>query len=220
MSDYLTSLAARALGVADVARPRRSLFEPRRGAPEPVEASEPAPPSSLGDAPAERDEGTGAPTAASPVLVPEPPPQPPLRAGEPSPPEAPAKSSRREPQRASSRRPPATALPVATGAVTPESAPSPRSQAEERAPNAGVAPPPVPRRGTDPQIAPQPVLTARPPRVVDRPDTVSPPTVRVTIGRVDVRAVVPEQPEPKRKPRPAPRMSLDEYLSGPRSIGR
>jgi len=41
-----------------------------------------------------------------------------------------------------------------------------------------------------------------------------PPTVRVTIGRVDVRAVTPEKPpEPKPKPRPVPRMSLDEYLT-------
>jgi hypothetical protein len=38
------------------------------------------------------------------------------------------------------------------------------------------------------------------------------PTIRVTIGRVEVRAVTPT-PAPSRKPaRPAPRMSLDEYL--------
>jgi hypothetical protein len=37
------------------------------------------------------------------------------------------------------------------------------------------------------------------------------PTIRVSIGRVEVRAVTP--PAPSRKPtRPAPRMSLDEYL--------
>lgn len=37
--------------------------------------------------------------------------------------------------------------------------------------------------------------------------------VRVTIGRIDVRAVkVEEPPEPRKKPRPGPRMSLDEYL--------
>jgi hypothetical protein len=38
------------------------------------------------------------------------------------------------------------------------------------------------------------------------------PTIRITIGRVEVRAVTPP-PAPSRRPaRPAPRMSLDEYL--------
>jgi hypothetical protein len=40
------------------------------------------------------------------------------------------------------------------------------------------------------------------------------PTVHVTIGRVDVRAVKADEPteRPKRS-RPAPRMSLDDYLA-------
>jgi hypothetical protein len=39
------------------------------------------------------------------------------------------------------------------------------------------------------------------------------PTVRVSIGRIEVRAVkADEPPEPRKKPRPAPRISLDDYL--------
>ncbi len=41
----------------------------------------------------------------------------------------------------------------------------------------------------------------------------SPPTVHVSIGRVEVRAVAPQRPAaPRVETRPAPRMSLDEYL--------
>lgn len=40
--------------------------------------------------------------------------------------------------------------------------------------------------------------------------------MRVSIGRIDVRAVKAEQPpEPRKKARPGPRMSLDEYLGRP-----
>jgi hypothetical protein len=68
---------------------------------------------------------------------------------------------------------------------------------------------------------PPPLLGSRPPRTTLRTRQEEPPTVRVTIGRVDVRAVTPEQPpEPKPKPRPAPRMSLDEYLSRERRSAR
>jgi hypothetical protein len=41
--------------------------------------------------------------------------------------------------------------------------------------------------------------------------------VRVTIGRVDVRAVQPAAPErPAPRQKPEPRLSLDEYLRGDR----
>jgi len=220
MSDYLTSLAARALGVADVARPRRSMFEPPQGAPELVAASEPVRTSSLGDAPAERSEDAGASTAPPSAAVPEPAPQPSLRVEQPSALETPAKPLRREPLLASARRRtlPATAVPVAAAEVTAEPATSAPNEVEVREPDRAEAAPSVPRRRTDPPFASRPLLAARPPRGTE---AVSPPTVRVTIGRVDVRAVVPEQPpEPKRKRRPAPRMSLNEYLSRPGSAGR
>jgi hypothetical protein len=39
-----------------------------------------------------------------------------------------------------------------------------------------------------------------------------PPVVRVTIGRVDVRAVLPSPPAEHTRPKRAPRLTLDEYL--------
>jgi hypothetical protein len=42
------------------------------------------------------------------------------------------------------------------------------------------------------------------------------PAVRVTIGRIDVRAVKPDEPpKSRKKAKPAQRMSLDEYLARP-----
>ena len=38
------------------------------------------------------------------------------------------------------------------------------------------------------------------------------PTIRVTIGRIEVRAVSPPEPPPRRTKQPAPKMSLDDYL--------
>jgi hypothetical protein len=38
------------------------------------------------------------------------------------------------------------------------------------------------------------------------------PTIRVTIGRIEVRAVSPPSPPPRRTKQPAPEMSLDDYL--------
>ncbi|HLG14198.1 MAG TPA: hypothetical protein VJH03_06810 [Blastocatellia bacterium] len=43
-------------------------------------------------------------------------------------------------------------------------------------------------------------------------NAVSGPTIRVTIGRIDVRAVSPPQPPAQETAPPAPRMSLDDYL--------
>jgi hypothetical protein len=56
-------------------------------------------------------------------------------------------------------------------------------------------------------------LSAAPERVFAGPSAADePPVVRVTIGRVDVRAVLPAaQPERARPKRP-PRLTLDEYL--------
>lgn len=39
-----------------------------------------------------------------------------------------------------------------------------------------------------------------------------PPTIKVTIGRIDVRAVMQQTPSPKRIAAPAPKLSLDDYL--------
>jgi hypothetical protein len=51
------------------------------------------------------------------------------------------------------------------------------------------------------------------PSFADSPDVAGPPVVRVTIGRIEVRAIS-QPPPPPRSPRPAaPRLSLDEYLA-------
>ena len=44
------------------------------------------------------------------------------------------------------------------------------------------------------------------------PDSSSPPVVRVTIGRIEVRAVMPPSPPVEISGRSAPKLSLDEYL--------
>jgi len=210
MSDYLTNLAARALGVAIAARPRPSLFEPRRGvaeapAPEPERAgvepsrTEPALP---GRAPARRVE----PPAVRPPAEPR---RPPARESSPVPD---GKRTPREPKvpaQALIRRhtaPPAPAEPPTSEAEP--MAPVPRGErAEVRSPHDRPA-----RQLRLAPTEPASVLTARPPRPPVPAREAEPSTVRVTIGRVDVRAVTPEQPPPKRKPKPPPRMTLDEYL--------
>ena len=215
MSDYLTNLAARALGMSVVARPRRPLFEPRRGAPEtrlPIEAdrdgAEPdaRAPDLVADSPVRgpaepaairEREGTSAPD------------------GDPGPPRVAAPS--RPPGRGRSRAETAPPRPAEHGAA--------RSAAKGREAPAAPREPETPRPGMRTQPArpaepvravAAPVLAARPPRPQVSARDAPAPTVRVTIGRVDVRAVTPEQPpEPQRKPRRAPRMSLDDYLSRP-----
>jgi hypothetical protein len=49
--------------------------------------------------------------------------------------------------------------------------------------------------------------------LVEKPSSTSPPIVRVTIGRIEVRAVQSPAPTPKpAKPPPEPKLSLQEYL--------
>ncbi len=56
----------------------------------------------------------------------------------------------------------------------------------------------------------QPV--ARPAAFSDRAATTAPPPIQISIGRVEVRAVSPAAAAERRPARPAPAMSLDEYL--------
>jgi hypothetical protein len=44
------------------------------------------------------------------------------------------------------------------------------------------------------------------------PQGQSAPTVNVTIGRIEVRAVTPAAPPPKRTAPPAARLALEDYL--------
>jgi hypothetical protein len=223
MSDYFTRLAARALGTTEVARPRRSIFEPRRDAPGPL-ALEP-------EGVRGRDEAPGESPGESPMRAAEPAPPrtqavqvPRRRQGEtPAPPaegtRLPAIASRRASERSRPRPQPVPApeaaapRPAARMPRVPErpaELEAARPDAADRRPSARV----LAHERAEPPPLPPPLLAARPPPRPALPvKQASSPTVRVTIGRVDVRAVAAErQPKPRRKERPAPRISLDEYL--------
>lgn len=74
------------------------------------------------------------------------------------------------------------------------------------------------RRGIEPQVAPRAPQPSVLPRLIerresDRREEIAPSaarTIEVHIGRIDVRAVAPARPE--RPVRPAPTLSLDDYL--------
>jgi hypothetical protein len=48
--------------------------------------------------------------------------------------------------------------------------------------------------------------------LVEKPSSTSPPIIRVTIGRVEVRAIQSSAPMPKAAKPPLPKLSLQEYL--------
>ncbi|MBZ0299405.1 MAG: hypothetical protein K8J31_06685 [Anaerolineae bacterium] len=50
------------------------------------------------------------------------------------------------------------------------------------------------------------------PPAASTPSDAEPDTIRIHIGRIDVRATIQPKPEAARPQRPAPRMSLDDYL--------
>ncbi len=215
MTDHLTRLAARALGLADTLRPRRTLFEPQHVVPEPVSTSEP-----------KVEQAAIAPTApsedareAETVVV---------------------RTERRE-----KRIPPAAVAPIAEEKLEHAAAPpveTPAPAPRERTPTRSEPPEkPGPALTREEPVSPErpprdlrvervtqvathrvPLLSTRPPyRPPPRePQPEQAPTVRVRIGRVDVRADAPEQPVERRRPKEPPRMSLDEYLSRSRDGGR
>ena len=219
MSDYLGNLAARALGLSAVARPRPSLFDPRRAAPEPLALEPEAFPTPRT---ARTEEAARTPTRRERAQ--------PAGEAEPQPGRPGLSADREEEEEA----PPGRTLPAEqplgrtrTRAARPEGDGRAGTPAvvEAGVPHPAVPPPPEPAVsppdraiGTAAPVrpartVPEPGLAARPPstRLVER--AAREPTVRVTIGRIDVRAVkVEEPPAPKEKPRPGPRMSLDEYL--------
>jgi hypothetical protein len=207
MSDHLTRLAARALGLAETVRPRRTLYEPQRVTPEPVPSPEPEaqPPP---EAPATRAEEAR-----------EPPPAAVTRREEPAPREVIEQVVAKEPEQV---LPPPVETPEPEPApARPQPAPSRPVQARRRE-TAPARPEPVaqPPAAAPSKLVgkPQPLLASRPPYRLLGPERELPqaPTVRVTIGRVDVRAVAPERPVERRLKQPR-RMSLDEYLSRSRS---
>jgi hypothetical protein len=216
MSEFLGNLAARALGLSAVARPRPSIFEPRRATPQPL-ALEP--------------ETVSVPHAARAEEASRPPTRPkrtqPAREAAPQA-RQPTRSAETE-----AEAPPVRALPAEMPAArTRARAAPPPGDGRMNAPavaEQGTAllrarSPAEPADPADTPIVATPSL--QPTRVTPRPNLpVKPsfptqvkrdtpgPTVRVTIGRIEVRAVKAEEPpEPREKPKQAPRISLDDYL--------
>jgi hypothetical protein len=214
MTDHLTRLAARALRLAETVRPRQILLEPQSVVTERVRQPEPdiehRPP--MDDA--------RPPESAETVLQKQ-------NRGEPAPRPQPAGGAGDEPGHVATARvepPPDRPPPV-------WSEPTAGLPQQARRPEHGLArsePVPDAKPPAEPQVervtrvlathlpvrSTQTVLRSPPERGHDHA-----PTVRVTIGRVDVRAVAPEQPVERRPTRP-PRMSLEEYLSRDRGGGR
>ena len=74
------------------------------------------------------------------------------------------------------------------------------------------------RDGAPPPLA---VTRQRPSLEVPPAPTAAAPTIRVTIGRIEVRAAAPPAPpEPEPTHRPEPALSLDDYLKGRREAVR
>jgi hypothetical protein len=206
MADYLAGLAARALGVEMVVRPRPAArFEAQ-----PLEEPESLP---VAAAP-ELDLKGRAAEPAAPMVRAEPlPPDKPLQAREPAGEEAghaaavvlPAPAEARvKPREQELVRP----SPVAS---TTHTAPRGRRTREAARPEGIVERPAAAVRPTSRLTAARRATPAK--QVRD-----DPPPVRVTIGRIEVRAVVPPPQAPPRPAsrRPAP-LSLDEYLEQRRS---
>jgi len=188
MADYLSALAARALGVARVARPR------------PAARFEPQPIDELGPASAPELQRSTTLAAERPPAAP-----------------APAQSAPMAESRAATRwhDDPASPAPSAEAeaAQPPLNAKPPARRDGESPPRTDGARMPPPSPLVAAQIAGR---RASPPRHETRHE--EPPAVHVTIGRIEVRAVAPPAPAPARRPRPQPvPLSLDEYLEQRRS---
>jgi hypothetical protein len=222
VTDFLTSLAARSLGQETIVQPRlRALFEPvgsieaeptgleqevetvaeppptrRRSSPRGSELAVAPPPAVRTEAPSQE---TGAPETGSAVSEPRAP------AG-PRSLEAPEHDS---PKR--ERDPPA----VEVRSAPRRPAPSPVTPISRDERPVGLTPARV-----APAVRPAEAGSrAASARLVRRNPTVlvdvepQAPIVRVTIGRVDVRAVVTPPQPPRESPSKPRRMTLDEYLA-------
>ena len=201
MADFATNLAARALGVATTVRPRpASRFETEL-LDEPNATVVPHPP----EAAARRVEQRSS-------LLPEPP-------AAPRRPDAPRSTGAVEKREA--LRELAPQLVERTVSVRTDAPPPPPGQRVDATPSVGTAETPRPSgepvvvRAVRPAVA---AAASSPPSRRSARRAEQPP-VRVTIGRVEVRAVVPLAP-PAPAPKPAPELvplSLEEYLDQRRS---
>lgn len=256
MSDFLTTLAARALGVAQTLQPRAALFEPTNPTAEldevvaSVAPQEPAIPVQLAQrqgTPQQRHEGASESpalpiqTATTPPILPNIA-TPPIRASQPAIDQTPA--ALREPATTLDRQAsqPVDQLavdgqavaqhtqaqlknqsPALASAQPPVSAPLPAtsvatvrdmSVAQQRVSDAPAesptAQPPVVRTAASIGVASRNELPALGRNAAAPPQ---PPSVSVTIGRIEVRAVqqVPAQRPAPIEPQP-PALSLDDYM--------
>lgn len=217
MKGFLAGLAARSTGNERVLEPRRLLFEPREDAPLEQgleQAQEPVagPPRRQGPAPRSREQ-------------PRPPLAPQAEGEERETPdrERPPVDGAAPPQLPSAARVPSRPVQQPTGAPpqpVPEDAQDGVSEVVARLPARPQA------RETRPE-APRPPLTARreptpasrlrarraPPPVTES-SSARERIVRITIGRIEVRALHAPDEKTESKPAPAPKhMSLQEYLA-------
>ena len=213
MSDFLASLLARGVGAAPAIRPRLpSLFESPAGRAPMVEANEVAETVVLRPAPPTATSRDTVMVGEAQVHLAPPPAASPGRAL------TPPQSTQPEPGRATPTAPVAVAAPVVPSPA-PAQAPAVEADATPRPePATGIAPsiprmpaPPLPA-AVIPLSRPVAVRVAEPQR---RPE---PPAVRITIGRVEVRAVPANPPAARPGRRASPKLSLEDYLR-PRAGG-
>jgi hypothetical protein len=204
MADYLAGLAARALGVETVVRPRPAMrFEPQPGEePEVARATEARP--------LEPRRAAAEVPATGPAAQPTSGELPPRVTdveealhGAPRVPPSPATPAVEAPERRGARS--STPAPPEARTTSQAAPPPAAARVEPAGERAAALVRPTTRRRTAAPAAPSHVATELPP-------------VRVTIGRIEVRAVTPPAQTP---PRPAPRgpapLSLDDYLEQRRS---
>lgn len=218
MSDYLSRLVDRALGLAPQLEPLIAPIHAPSSTPVFEENGEISTPDMPGIAPKlPPDAGDPSPVQASARDATHPAPLRPLPASRPTgvapvnrEPSSRTATGKGATLPASAERKPATTAETIT--ESPRSLVSPNEMA--------AAPHQPPRVAIQPRIVAAPVPVQPPVPASQRPPAA--PAVRVTIGRVEVRAVFPPAPAPApvRRERPEPRgKSLEEYLSGRRSGG-
>lgn len=128
------------------------------------------------------------------------------------------------PESPTSNRPPTASLPTKNEQQSIESKTAleplaePVTAVERRAPDFSVSGKATPHAKVSPTL-----LTIRPrlqvpshqaePPLTEQRSSPAAPTIRVTIGRVEVRAVMPAQPAPRpARHKPSPSLSLEDYL--------
>jgi hypothetical protein len=210
VSDYLDRLVARALGVEPAVRPRLpSRFE--RVVPDAaVDPTEPAVdprPAAHRLAPPVRNTLAGAPDAAAAAST-----ERPTVSRATGPAAVPPDRLERAP----------AGSPVARAAPEEVRQPTARSEAAAGPMTPAPTAAPSPAEGLPPAVRPQPLVTlspvaqrraARSPAVaVEAPPRAATPVVRVTIGRVEVRAAPPPREVRAARSAPGPRLTLDAYL--------